>query len=79
MELFIYVLSTLLVIIATVCMVRLVDKIRWGTGVLRINRSDPNKDVYRFEIDDIDILDKKKKILITIKRDDNKAFYEQET
>ena len=37
-----------------------------ATGVLRIDRSNPNKDRYRFDIDDIDILNRKKRVLLSI-------------
>ena len=39
---------------------------RAGTGVLRVDHSDPNKDLYRFEIDELDKLDKKKRLNIKI-------------
>lgn len=35
-------------------------------GVLRIDRSDPEKDKFRFEIDDISNVHKKKRIELTI-------------
>lgn len=35
-------------------------------GVLKIDRSNPEKDVYRFEIDDLDSLRKKKRIVLKI-------------
>ena len=40
------------------------------SGVLRIDHSNPEKDVYRFEIDDIDNLSKKKHVVLKI---DNNA------
>lgn len=36
------------------------------TGTLRIDHSNPEKDTYRFEIDGIDNLSKKKKIIVKI-------------
>ena len=36
------------------------------SGVLRIDHSNPEKDIYRFEINDIDSLNKKKKIVLKI-------------
>lgn len=39
-------------------------------GVLRIDHTNPERDVYRFEIDNIDKLSKKKRIILTV---DNKA------
>ena len=35
-------------------------------GVLRIDMSDPQKDVYKLEISDLDSLPKKKKVLLKI-------------
>lgn len=37
-----------------------------SSGVLQIDHSDPNKDLYKFCIDDLDILDKKKVVIIKI-------------
>lgn len=37
-----------------------------ASGVLQINHSNPEKDVYKFCIDDLDVLDKKKSITIKI-------------
>ena len=36
------------------------------SGVLKIDHSNPEKDLYQFCIDDLDILDKKKSIIIKI-------------
>ena len=36
------------------------------TGTLRIDHSNPEKDIYRFEIDDIDKLGKKNRIMLKI-------------
>ena len=38
-------------------------------GTLKIDRSDPKKDRYRFEILDLDILDKKTKIFLRVDHD----------
>ena len=37
-----------------------------ASGVLKIDHSNPEKDLYQFCIDDLDILDKKKSIIIKI-------------
>lgn len=37
-----------------------------ASGTLRVDHSNPEKDLYRFEIDDLDKLDKKKKIILKI-------------
>lgn len=43
--------------------------LRTSTCVLKIDRSNPEKDVYRFEIDELDTLLKKKHVLMKIKHD----------
>lgn len=43
-------------------------------GTLRIDHTDPEKDVYRFEIDDIDKLSKKKRVVLKV---DNNADLSQ--
>ena len=43
--------------------VRLLER---PAGVLKIDCSNPEKDVYRFEIDDLDSLHKKKRIVLKI-------------
>ena len=37
-------------------------------GVIRIDKSNPEKDVYRIDIEDIDKLSKKKRILLKVDR-----------
>lgn len=37
-----------------------------GAGVLRIDHSNPEKDMYRFEIDDLENLSKKRRIVLKI-------------
>lgn len=44
-------------------------------GTLRIDHSDPEKDRYRFDIPNLDILDRKRSICLSI---DNKADLSQE-
>ena len=46
-----------------------------SAGTLRIDHSNPDKDVYRIELDDIDNLSKKKRIVLQI---DNNAELSQE-
>ena len=38
------------------------------TGVLKIDSSNPEKDIYRFEVYNLDALSKKKYILMKVKR-----------
>lgn len=35
-------------------------------GTLRIDHSDPNKDTYRLELDDLDVLTRKKLVILDI-------------
>ena len=44
------------------------------SGTLRIDHSNPEKDVYRFDIDDLDELSKKKRIVLKV---DNNANLSQ--
>lgn len=43
-------------------------------GVLKVDHSDPGKDVYRFEVKNIDVISKKKWLILKI---DNKADLSQ--
>lgn len=45
------------------------------SGTLRIDHSNPDKDVYRIELDDLDNLSKKKRIVLQV---DNNAELSQE-
>ena len=51
---------------AGILLSRILDRTRTSSGVLRIDRTNPAKDIYRFDIDDLDALDKKKRIILTI-------------
>lgn len=46
-----------------------------SSGTLRIDHSNPDKDVYRIELDDLDNLSKKKRIVLQV---DNNAELSQE-
>ena len=43
-------------------------------GILRIDQSNPEKDIYRLEIDDLDILPRKKKIILKVIKNDYAQF-----
>lgn len=43
--------------------------LRRASGILRIDHSDPDKDFYRFEIDDLDNLSKYKSIILKIRHE----------
>jgi hypothetical protein len=45
-----------------------------GSGTLRIDHSNPAKDIYRVEIEDLDILLKKKRVILKV---DNHADLSQ--
>lgn len=47
---------------------------RTSSGTLRIDHSNPDKDVYRIELDDLDNLSKKKRIVLQV---DNNAELSQ--
>ena len=49
--------------------------LKTSTGTLKIDHSNPEKDMYRFEIYDLDTLDKKKRIILKI---DHDADFSQE-
>ena len=51
-----------------------ISYLRKYCGILRIDHSNPEKDVYRFDIDDIDSLSNKKRIVLKI---DNNADLSQ--
>lgn len=57
-----FVLGALVILLSTV-------------GTLKIDHSNPEKDVYRFEIDDIDKLSKRKRVVLKV---DNKADLSQD-
>lgn len=44
-------------------------------GTLRIDHSNPEKDIYRIEINDLDALSRKKKVILDV---DNSAILSQE-
>ena len=50
-------------------------------GILRIDHSDPNKDLYKIEIDDLDALSRKKRVYLKVVknadlRKNNTSYYE---
>lgn len=48
--------------------------VKQASGTLRIDHANPEKDVYRIEIDDLDALSKKKKVVLKV---DNHADLSQ--
>ena len=56
-----YLLFLIGVIVGTV-LTRVVLDFRTAHGILEINESDPEKDIYQIRIDDLDILSKKKRL-----------------
>lgn len=74
MEIFMLVLSCLIGIAVGSSVTNFIFYIRSGFGVLRIDRSNPDKDVYRLEIDKIDDISKKKRVVLKV---DNHADLSQ--
>lgn len=52
----------------------LIHRMKKPDGTLRIDHSNPGKDLYRFEVDNLDLLDKKQRVIFTI---DHKANLSQ--
>lgn len=48
------------------CIACIVHLLRGVSGTLKIDRHDPEKDVYRLEIDDLDSIPKKKHIVLKV-------------
>lgn len=50
-----------------------IDRLGWfkSSGVLYIDRSNSERDLYRLEIDDLDALDKQVRVVLTIDHDAN--------
>lgn len=69
-----YVLYLVVLAVVTVIVRIVQDKIRTA-GTLKIDHSNPEKDVYRLEIDDLEGLSKKHKIVLKV---DNRANLSQE-
>lgn len=69
-----YVLYLVVLAVVTVIVRIVQDKIRTA-GTLKIDHSNPEKDVYRLEIDDLEGLSKKRKIVLKV---DNGANLSQE-
>lgn len=69
-----YVLYLAVLAVITVIVRIVQDKIRTA-GTLKVDHSNPEKDVYRLEIDDLEGLSKKHKIVLKV---DNRANLSQE-
>lgn len=48
---------------------RLYFLLRSAYGILKINETNPEKDVYRLEIEDLDSLRKKKQVVLRIRKE----------
>lgn len=51
--------------------IQIVWRIRSASGTLRIDHSNPEKDIYRLEIDNLDDLSKKKRVILKIDHNAN--------
>lgn len=69
-----YLFFTIGVVVGTVISV-IINGLKKSYGVLKIDTSDPAKDKYRIYIDDLDNLNKKKQLLLSI---DHNADLSQE-
>lgn len=57
-------LSTGFIVGCIIC--GLISLFRRASGTLRIDQSDPEKDIYRIDIDDLDNLAKKKRVVLKV-------------
>ena len=55
-------------------LIGMVSLSRFTDGVIRIDHSNPEKDIYRLEIDNLDNLSKKKRVVLKV---DNHAYLSQ--
>ena len=69
-----YVLYFLLGILVGIVVNILIIRFRKTDGILRIYHSNPEKDIYRFEIDDLEKLTKKNRVALKV---DNHAYLSQ--
>lgn len=60
-------LMTIAIMICAVCLIMI--RSQRASGTLKIDHSNPEKDVYRFEIDDLSKLDNKSRIVLKIDHD----------
>ena len=74
MEIFMLVLSCLIGIAVGASVTNCIFYLRSRFGVLRIDHSNPDKDVYRLEIDKIDDISKKNRVVLKV---DNNADLSQ--
>ena len=66
----IHILVDELLVVSLLCNVVGMTYLRHTCGTLKIDRSNPAKDLYRFDIDNLDALSNKKRIVLKV---DNKA------
>ena len=64
-----YILCMTLCFIFGVVIGVIIKSLSTTVGTLKIDISDPDKDVYRLEIDNLDIIPKKKKIVLKVKKE----------
>ena len=49
------------------CLTTIIQRLKTVFGILKVDRSDPTKDVYSIDIEDLDSLNHKKRVILTIK------------
>jgi hypothetical protein len=62
-----YFIGCLIGIFTCAVVTTIYDCFRYGWGTLNIDHSNPEKDVYRIDIEDLDKLNKKKRIILKVK------------
>lgn len=53
-------------VLAYIILSAIVKHIRTTTGVLKIDKTNPEKDLYRIELDDLDVIEKKKCVELAV-------------
>lgn len=61
-----YLIGYILGVITYAIVATIYDCFRYGWGTLKIDHSNPEKDVYRIDIEDLDKLDKKKRVILKV-------------
>lgn len=62
-------------VMVVLIVIQVVWRIRSASGTLRIDHSNPLKDIYRIEIDDLDKLSRKRRVILKV---DHNADLSQE-
>lgn len=75
---FVYILiGQLIGCIITAIVCGFIHQYKAGTGILRIDHSNPQKDIYRFDVDNLDDLSKKDKLIMKIDHNADLSYQSQ--